>query len=55
MSDLINPGSLQVVNGHAVTSSRIVAECFGKRHANVIRDIEELTSKSPNSVNAILR
>ena len=32
-------------NGEAVTTSRAVAEQFGKRHDNVVRDIEEIISQ----------
>ena len=33
----------------ALTNSRLVAMKFGKRHSNVIRDIEELLSKLPEN------
>ena len=33
----------------ALTNSRLVAIKFGKRHSNVIRDIEELLSKLPEN------
>ena len=32
--------------GEAVTTSRAVAEQFGKQHKNVIRDIEEILTSS---------
>lgn len=47
MSELICREAFKVIEGRPVTSSRSVAEYFGKRHDNVIRDIEELTSKKP--------
>lgn len=47
MSELICREAFKVIEGRPVTSSRTVAEYFGKRHDNVIRDIEELTSKKP--------
>ena len=47
MSELISREAFKVIEGRPVTSSRSVAEYFGKRHDNVIRDIEELTSKKP--------
>lgn len=34
--------ALSVTNGRAVTTSRSIAEIFGKRHDNVIRDIKSL-------------
>lgn len=37
MNNLIN-----IQNGQAVTTSRQVAENFGKRHDNVIRDVEDI-------------
>lgn len=37
-------------NGEAVTTSRAVAEQFGKQHKNVVRDIEEIISQlSPSN------
>lgn len=42
-------------NGQIVVSSRMVAERFGKRHADVIRAVETLIEESLFSENAILR
>lgn len=39
MQELIN-----IKNDEAVTTSLLVAECFGKRHKNVIQTIENLTN-----------
>ena len=36
-------------NGEAVTTSRAVAEQFGKQHTHVIRDIEEIISQLSQS------
>ena len=38
---------VHIRNGHAVTSSRTVAEVFGKRHDHVLRDIDDLNSQLP--------
>ncbi|MEG1971138.1 MAG: Rha family transcriptional regulator, partial [Burkholderiaceae bacterium] len=35
-------------DGHAFTTSRAVAERFGKRHKNVLRDIEKLLAELPD-------
>ena len=40
--------SLEVVNGHPTTLSTQVAEYFGKRHDNVIRDIRNLIESAPS-------
>lgn len=40
--------SLEVVNGHPTTLSVQVAEYFGKRHDNVIRDIRKLIESAPS-------
>lgn len=47
MSELITSEAFKIIEGRPVTSSIKVAEYFGKLHKNVIRDIEELTSKKP--------
>ena len=41
-----NP-SVQLVNGRATTTSKQVAEVFGKQHGHVLRDIETLCSELP--------
>ena len=41
--------------GILVTTSRNVAEVFDKRHADVLRDIENVISQLPNEQNADLR
>ena len=40
--------ALEVVNGHPTTLSTHVAEYFGKRHDNVIRDIRNLIESAPS-------
>ena len=39
-------------NGQVVTNSLLVAEKFGKRHANVIRDIEKLLNTEDTELNS---
>lgn len=48
MTDLINPGALRVVDGHAVTSSRVVADVFSKQHHHVVRAIRDLIAQKPD-------
>ena len=45
MSDLIP--SVSLVDGRPATTSLKIAECFGKHHKNVIRDIELLIGQCP--------
>lgn len=52
MTDLID---VHQSNGVLVTTSRNIAEVFGKRHADVLRDIENISSQIPNEQNADLR
>lgn len=47
MSDLINANAFTVVEGRPVTSSRIVANYFGKRHEDVVRSIRSIIAKKP--------
>lgn len=47
MSQLIAQNAFRIVEGRPVTSSRIVAEYFNKRHDAVMRDVETLISKKP--------
>lgn len=42
-------------NGQVVTNSLLVAEKFGKRHADVIRSIENLLKSSDEELNAKMR
>lgn len=42
MAELISSEAFKVIEGRPVTSSRIVAEYFGKRHADVMRTIADL-------------
>jgi Rha family phage regulatory protein len=42
MNDLLPVEAVQVKDGKLVTTSLVVAEVFGKRHADVLRDIEAL-------------
>lgn len=48
MNDLVFKGK----NNQALTSSLLVAEKFGKRHANVIRDIEKLLNTEDEELNS---
>lgn len=45
MSQIIAPEAFKVIEGRPVTSSRIVAEYFGKRHTDVVRAIDDLIEK----------
>lgn len=47
MSQIIAQNAFRVVEGRPVTTSRIVAECFGKQHQHVMRDIRALISQKP--------
>ena len=48
MSQIIAANAFKVVEGRPVTSSRIVAEYFGKKHHHVVRDIRTLISQRPD-------
>lgn len=48
MSQIIAANAFKVVEGRPVTSSRIVAEYFGKQHHHVVRDIRTLISQKPD-------
>ena len=48
MSQIIAANGFKVVEGRPVTSSRIVAEYFGKQHHHVVRDIRTLISQKPD-------
>lgn len=47
MSNLINVNAFTVVEGRPVTSSRIIANYFGKRHEDVVRSIRSIIAKKP--------
>lgn len=47
MSELISKEAFKVIEGRPVTSSRIVAEYFGKQHHHVVRDIRSLVAQKP--------
>lgn len=47
MSQLISQNAFKVIEGRPVTTSRIVAECFGKQHQHVMRDIRALIAQKP--------
>lgn len=51
MTDLVFKGQ----NGQVLTNSLLVAEKFGKRHADVVRAIENSLTKGSESTNAKLR
>lgn len=44
---IIISDAFKVIEGHPVTSSRIVAEYFGKQHHHVVRDIRSLIKQKP--------
>ena len=48
MSEIISKTAFIVLNGRPVTSSRIVAEYFGKQHHHVVRDIRSLVAQRPD-------
>lgn len=48
MSNLIKQEAFRVIDGRPVTSSRIVAEYFGKQHHHVVRDIRNLIAQKPD-------
>jgi Rha family phage regulatory protein len=39
--------AVTLIDGHVVTTSRAIAEVFGKRHDNVLRDIRNLLANCP--------
>ena len=43
---IINAQAFKIIEGRPVTSSRIVAEYFGKRHNDVLRGIRDLIEKN---------
>jgi phage regulator Rha-like protein len=51
MTDLVFKGQ----NDQVLTNSLLVAEKFGKRHADVVRAIENSLTKGSESTNAKLR
>lgn len=42
-------GTIKEENGKLVVSSRVIAEKLGKRHSNIIRDLENIINDSTNS------
>ncbi|WP_444467247.1 Rha family transcriptional regulator [Sutterella wadsworthensis] len=48
MSNLLKQEAFRVIEGRPVTSSRIVAEYFGKQHHHVVRDIRNLIAQEPD-------
>lgn len=48
MSQIISLNAFKVIEGRPVTSSRIVAEYFGKQHHHVVRDIRSLIEQKPS-------
>jgi Rha family phage regulatory protein len=48
MAQNIVQNAFRVVEGRAVTSSFKVAEYFGKKHSDVVRDIRTLISQKPD-------
>lgn len=51
MTDLFFKGQ----NGQVLTNSLLVAEKFGKRHADVIRSIDNILNTEDESLNAKMR
>lgn len=51
MTDLVFKGQ----NGQVLTNSLLVAEKFGKRHADVIRSIDNILNTEDESLNAKMR
>ena len=47
MSQLIAQNAFRVVEGRPVTSSRIVAEYFSKKHSDVVRAIQTILAQKP--------
>ena len=45
-AELLSTNAVSIVNGHPTTTSLKVAEVFGRKHYNVIRDIEKLDCSS---------
>ena len=50
MSDVVRVPALAVIDGKPVITSLQIAEAFGKRHDNVLRDIKEVLTRVPDSV-----
>ena len=48
MTNLISQNAFRVVEGRPVTSSRIVAEYFGKKHSDVVRAIQAIITQKPD-------
>ena len=47
MAEKIIAPNVSLVNGNPATTSLAIAECFGKQHAHVLRDIEKLIAECP--------
>lgn len=47
MSQIIFQNALKVIEGRPVTSSRIVAEYFSKKHSDAVRAIDSIIAKKP--------
>ena len=45
---IVISNAFKVIEGRPVTSSRIVAEYFGKQHHHVVRDIRSLIEQKPS-------
>lgn len=48
MSQIIAQNAFRVVEGRPVTSSRTVAEYFGKKHSDVVRAIQTIITQKPD-------
>lgn len=47
MAEKIIAPDVSLVNGNPATTSLAIAECFGKHHKNVLRDIDQLLTDCP--------
>ena len=47
MSEFLKQNAIQVIEGHTVTTSRIVSEYFGKKHSDVVRAITSIVANFP--------
>lgn len=47
MSKFLKQNAVQVIEGHTVTTSRIVSEYFGKKHSDVVRAIDSIVANFP--------
>jgi phage regulatory protein, rha family len=53
MTNLISTPNVSLVNGQPATTSLAIAEHFGKRHDNVVRDIRRIMAETPDDFTAL--